>query len=156
MPSVPTIWILNNILTLAELEALTSTWTTRFLSLDNSCITLEEAFLLEGNTVLRVDLNKSSCNTESYSLCLTLKATATNVGLNIVVGLSTELLKCLNNYLLELRNSKILLVVLTVDLDIAVTLCEVDTGYGSLTSAYCVCNFCHDYLRSFKLISLGC
>ena len=72
-------------LTLRELEAATCLWTSWLLTLYLTCITCQEAVVLQILLILFVNLHQCACNGEAQSLRLTGEATAVQIGLDVIL-----------------------------------------------------------------------
>ena len=147
---------LANLLTLAELEALTGLGLTGFLTLDHTRVTHQETFLLESGAILDVVLAKSAGDSHTKSLSLTGDSTTVEVGLDVPLAFSTSNQERLVDDVLQRTGGEILFIVAAVDLDFAVAGFHVYAGDGGLSSTYCINNFCHNaYLMSLMLMTLG-
>lgn len=87
-------------LTLTELEATASLRTTRFLTLNGTCVTSKESVIFQILLVFLVDFNECACNGEAQSLALTCETATIEVHLYIIfLSYVKKLQRLLNNIL---------------------------------------------------------
>ena len=134
---------LANLLTLAELEALTGLGLTGFLTLDHTRVTHEEAFLLEGGAILDVVLAEGAGDSHTEGLGLAGDAATVEVGFDIPFAFGVSHGESLVDDVLQRTGGEILLIVAAVDLDLTVTGGHIDAGDGGLSSTNGVDYFCH-------------
>ena len=109
-------------LTFAELEALTCTRLTGFLSLDLASVAGEEAVRLQYRTVsLSVHFAKSAGYCKAESLCLTFDSTAVKVGLDVEGSEGIGNIQGLTDDVAEGSLLEIIFQVTAVDGDVAFT-----------------------------------
>ena len=147
---------LANLLTLAELEAFAGFGLTGFLTLDHTRVTHQEAFLLQGRTILDVVLAESAGDSHTECLSLTGDSTAVEVGLDVPLAFSVGNQERLVDDVLQRTGGEILFIITSVDFNLTVARSHIDTGNSGLSSTYCIDNFCHiAYLMSLMLMTLG-
>lgn len=118
-------------LTLAELEAGTCARLTRFLSLDLAGVTCEEAFGLEGGAVsLSIQIAESAGYSESDRFGLALSAATDNVNLNVKLTFCLRNGERLVHDVAESVSLEVFLNTASVDRDIALSSCEINTSHG--------------------------
>jgi hypothetical protein len=71
-------------LTFAELEFTASTGLTGFLTLNLACVTSEETVLLQGRTILSIDLAECASDTHTGCFCLAVNATTIEVDVDVI------------------------------------------------------------------------
>ena len=125
----------SKILTLAELEVTTCLRLTRFLTLYLTGVTSHEAFCLQCDLVLRIDLYEGAGDGKTQCLCLTLEAATVKVGFDVILLCYTQLLQRLLNHVLEDRRWEIYIDVTTVDRDCTGTFFYIHTCHCGLTTA---------------------
>ena len=123
------------LLTLAELEVLTSLRLTRFLTLNLTSVTSHEAFCLQRSLVFRIDFHQRTSDSEAKRLSLTFEATAVKRYLDIVFLNYAEFVQRLENDIAQNRRREISLDVATVDHDLAGTFIYVNAGYCLFTTS---------------------
>ena len=121
-------------LTLAELEALTSLRTTRFLTLNLTSVTSHEALSLQCRLVLRINLNECASDSQTQRLCLSLVSATVQVDLDIIFLSYIQLCERLLNDVLQRGSGEINLQLTTVDSDLTSTLTNVNACYCSFTT----------------------
>jgi hypothetical protein len=88
------------LLTLRELEATTSLWTTWLLTLNLTRVASEEAVILEVLLILSVNLNECASDSEAESLALTCETATVEVSLDVILlSYFKKLQRLLNNIL---------------------------------------------------------
>ena len=124
----------ENSLTFAELELLTGTGLTGFLTLDHTRVATHQTFGLQGRTILGVDFAEGAANGETQGLGLAVDATTVEVHLDVelaeVVGKHQRLL----NHIVEDARREVLLVVALVHRNVTTAGLHIDTGNGGLSS----------------------
>ena len=123
------------VLTLTELEVLTSFRLTRFLTLNLTSVTSHETFCLQRSLVFRIDLHQCASDSQTQSLCLSFEATAIKVGLDIVFLSYAEFVQRLEHDIAQNRRREIFLDVAAVDLDLAGTFIYINAGYCLFTTS---------------------
>ena len=124
----------ENSLTFAELELLTGTWLTGFLTLDHTRVAAHQTFGFQGRTILGIDLAERAADGEAEGLGLAVDATTVEVDLDVeltkIVGKHQRLL----NHIVEDARREVLLVVALVHRNFTVTDLHIDAGNGGLSS----------------------
>ena len=121
-------------LTFAELELLTGTGLTGFLTLDHTRVAAHQTFSLQGGTILGVDLAEGAADGETQSLGLAVDATTVEVDLDVVLAEGLGQHHRLFNHIVEDARREVLLVVALVHRNVTTAGLHIDTGNGGLSS----------------------
>jgi len=121
-------------LTFAELELLTGTRLTGFLTFDHTRVAAHETFGLQGGAILGVDFAQGAADGETQGLGLAVDAATVKVDLQVILAEGFGQHEGLFNHIVEDARREILLVVALVHRNLATAGLHVDTGHGSLSS----------------------
>ncbi len=121
-------------LTFAELELLTGTGLTGFLTLDHTRVAAHQTFSLQGRTILWVDFAQSTADGEAQGLRLAVDAATVEVDLDVVLAEGLGQHHRLFNHVMEDARREVLLVVALVHRNVTTAGLHVDTGNGGLSS----------------------
>ena len=110
------------------MEVLASFWLTRFLTLNFTSVTSQEAFSLESGFILSVDLNECASDSETECLSLALESATVKISLDIIFLCNAEFVQRLENDVTKNRRWEVALDVTTVDRNLTCTFTNVNAG----------------------------
>ena len=126
------------ILTLGELEALTSLGLTGFLTLDSTGVAGHEAIGAEYSLVVGIDLDESAGDGETESLGLTFVTATVKVDLDVILLGCFESAEGLLHDILKDGRGEVNIEGTFVDGDLTVSFFNDHASYGCFTAANCI------------------